>query len=70
MSTNETPKETFERILYKTIAPALEELHTLCHLNKAPEAFTQLFHVGYGEEGSIRTLIDRTTEEHPVKFLE
>src|SRR5258708_6605713 len=33
---NETPKQTFDRLLYKTIAPALQELNELCRLQKAP----------------------------------
>ena len=66
----ETPKQAFDRLLYKTIAPALQDLYVICKLNKAPQEVSELFSVEPFEPGTIRNLIDRTLEEHPVSFLE
>ncbi len=66
----ESPKQAFDRLLYKTIAPALQDLYAICRLQKAPAEVSQLFSVEPFEPGTIRNLIDRTLEEHPAKFLE
>lgn len=69
-SYNESPKETFTRLLYKQIAPALQELHTLCKLNGAPEEVTRLFSVEFGEEASVANLIARTVGKNRPAFLD
>ena len=68
MNNNETPKETFRRLLYKQIAPALQDLHTLCALNGAPEELTHIFSVAVEDRGTVSALIADTLAAHP--FLE
>ncbi len=66
----ESPKQTFDRLLYRTIAPALRELNELCRLQKAPSELSHIFSVGCFEEGTIKSLINDTLEAYPAKFLE
>ena len=74
MSGNETPKQEFKRLLHGAIAPALQELHALCVVNKAPEEVISLFSIAVEDSmenrDTVRGLIDTTLEAFPPKFLE
>jgi hypothetical protein len=69
----ETPKEAFKRLMYRTIAPALQDLHALCITNKAPQEVIDMFSVAIEDaienRDNVRGLIDTTLEAFPPDFL-
>jgi hypothetical protein len=68
-----SPKDRFKMLLHEQIAPALQDLHMLCSMYKAPQEVTDMFSVAVEDtlenRDTVRGLMDTTLEAHPLEFL-